>query len=635
MSKISELSDGGSLVSSDYLIAVRSGGNVKVRMDQINVDQIDLGDNEFIRLGNSQDLTIVHDASNSIINQAGIGDLLIQKAGSTKASFTTNGLEFPDSSKAIFGAGSDLQIYHDGSNSYIDEAGTGTLYVRADSATTIANPSNTLSARFRPSTSVSLYYNGVEKLATTATGVDITGTATMDGLTVNPTTSAEISGAVSGSYVLKLDNTHATSGNGLRIETPSTASNEYSLVVKSNNGSNNNLVVANNGDISFYEDTGTTPKFFWDASAESLGVGTSSPAQPIEILKTSAGAVVPMLQLRNGSSSAGTGTSIKFMHSTVSNATSGTCELESIRYSGNLGALTFKTSNNGGTVTERMRVNDTGVGIGTDSPDSGYKLDVAGNVVFGDGGGFDMNVDGSRWQFSLGGSEKMRIDGASGNLLVGKTSTTFSVAGVENRADGRITSTRSGNTNLLLNRLSSDGDIVQFYKDGTVVGSIGTANSGDLYIGNDDTTLLFAGGSDAIIPRGTAGASRDAAIDLGSSNHRFKDLYRSGSTISTSDRNMKQDERDLTEAETRVAQACKGLLKAFRFIDAVQVDGDGARIHFGIVAQDLQAAFEAEGLDATNYAMFRPSTSTDENGNEHTRLGVCYENLLAFIIAAI
>ena len=98
---------------------------------------------------------------------------------------------------------------------------------------------------------------------------------------------------------------------------------------------------------------------------------------------------------------------------------------------------------------------------------------------------------------------------------------------------------------------------------------------------------------------------------------------------------MKQDERDLTVAEATVAQACKSLLKAFRFIDAVEKDGDGARIHFGIVAQDLQAAFEAEGLDATDYAMFRPSTYTDENGNEQTRLGVCYENLLAFIIAAI
>ena len=86
---------------------------------------------------------------------------------------------FQDNGKAIFGAGSDLQIYHDGSNSYIDEAGQGTLYVRADSATSIANPSNTLSARFRPSTSVSLYYNGAEKLATTSTGIDVTGNLTM------------------------------------------------------------------------------------------------------------------------------------------------------------------------------------------------------------------------------------------------------------------------------------------------------------------------------------------------------------------------------------------------------------------------------------------------------------------------
>jgi hypothetical protein len=56
---------------------------------------------------------------------------------------TGDDITFADSSKAIFGAGSDLQIYHDGTNSYIDEVGQGTLYVRADSATTIANPSNT------------------------------------------------------------------------------------------------------------------------------------------------------------------------------------------------------------------------------------------------------------------------------------------------------------------------------------------------------------------------------------------------------------------------------------------------------------------------------------------------------------
>ena len=81
MSKISELTDGGSLLPTDFLIAVRSGGNVKVQADDITVDQINLGDNEFIRLGNSQDLTMVHTSTQSIINQAGIGDLLLQKAG--------------------------------------------------------------------------------------------------------------------------------------------------------------------------------------------------------------------------------------------------------------------------------------------------------------------------------------------------------------------------------------------------------------------------------------------------------------------------------------------------------------------------------------------------------------------------
>jgi hypothetical protein len=229
----------------------------------------------------------------------------------------------------------------------------------------------------------------------------------------------------------------------------------------------------------------------------------------------------------------------------------------------------------------------------------------------------------------------------SGNFLVGTTGNNPSAngaggdAGVAVSGSGYISAARSSEAVALFNRMDSDGEIALFRRDGTTVGSIGSNSGIYTYIGTDDTTLLFAGNIDAILPRGIAGAQRDAAIDLGSSSNRFKDLYRSGSTIASSDRNMKQDERDLTEAETRVAQACKGLLKAFRFIDAVEVDGDDARIHFGIIAQDLQAAFEAEGLDATKYAMFRPSTFTDEEGNEQVRLGVCYENLLAFIIAAI
>jgi hypothetical protein len=138
-----------------------------------------------------------------------------------------------------------------------------------------------------------------------------------------------------------------------------------------------------------------------------------------------------------------------------------------------------------------------------------------------------------------------------------------------------------------------------------------------------------------IIPCDNLGALRDNAIDLGSSNARFDDIYATNGTIQTSDRNDKQDIQALTDAEQRVATACKGLLRRFRWQDAVTEKGDEARYHFGIISQDLQDAFTAEGLDAGDYGMFISQTWEDSEGVEQTRLGVRYSELLAFIIAAI
>ena len=132
-----------------------------------------------------------------------------------------------------------------------------------------------------------------------------------------------------------------------------------------------------------------------------------------------------------------------------------------------------------------------------------------------------------------------------------------------------------------------------------------------------------------------AGSLIDNSVDLGSLTYRFDDIYATNGTIQTSDRNEKQDIEALTDAETRVAVAAKGLLRKFRWKNAVAEKGDEARTHFGIIAQDLQDAFTAEGLDAGDYAMFISSTWTDEDGVEQTRLGVRYSELLAFIIAAI
>jgi uncharacterized protein YqgQ len=139
-----------------------------------------------------------------------------------------------------------------------------------------------------------------------------------------------------------------------------------------------------------------------------------------------------------------------------------------------------------------------------------------------------------------------------------------------------------------------------------------------------------------LIPCDEAGANRDNYVDLGQSNARFDDIYATNGTIQTSDFNEKQDIEELSDAETRVAVACKGLLRKFRWKSAVEEKGNEARTHFGIIAQDLKAAFEAEGLDAGDYAMFISTTWTDEETNEEkTRMGVRYSELLAFILAAI
>jgi hypothetical protein len=108
-------------------------------------------------------------------------------------------------------------------------------------------------------------------------------------------------------------------------------------------------------------------------------------------------------------------------------------------------------------------------------------------------------------------------------------------------------------------------------------------------------------------------------------------IYAATGTINTSDRNQKQDEEALSTAELAVAKRIKSLIKKFKFKRAVEEKGSQARIHVGVIAQDVRDAFAAEGLDATHYGIFCSDTS--EEGV--TTLGVRYEELLAFVIAAM
>src|SRR6056300_1586186 len=93
----------------------------------------------------------------------------------------TGDLNFGDDDKAIFGAGSDLQIWHSSADnaSYIRELGAGNLKILGDNVN-IMNAAGTENQIFSASDSgVVLYHNGVAKFETTSTGIDVTGNITV------------------------------------------------------------------------------------------------------------------------------------------------------------------------------------------------------------------------------------------------------------------------------------------------------------------------------------------------------------------------------------------------------------------------------------------------------------------------
>ena len=140
----------------------------------------------------------------------------------------------------------------------------------------------------------------------------------------------------------------------------------------------------------------------------------------------------------------------------------------------------------------------------------------------------------------------------------------------------------------------------------------------------------------------------DNLTSSGSAAARWSVVYAGTGAINTSDIREKQQIRDLSTKEKLVAEKLKKQIKSFKFNDSVNSKGDKARIHFGVMAQEVIQAFESEGLNAMEYAIVcydewdEVPELIDEDGEivqeyqaAGNRYGIRYDELLAFIISAM
>ena len=194
--------------------SLQTDGGLSVVKDAVFGDDIKLlSDSAVIHFGADSDITLTHAADTSLATNGvmiattfeptgdtAVGDnaaigytsaegLILTGQGSTSditlkndadaTVFTvptgTDDILFPDNAKAMFGAGSDLQIYHDGSNSYVKENGTGTLNVQGTNLA-LASSAGEYYLFGSADSAVYLYHNNIVKMATSANGITIGAT---------------------------------------------------------------------------------------------------------------------------------------------------------------------------------------------------------------------------------------------------------------------------------------------------------------------------------------------------------------------------------------------------------------------------------------------------------------------------
>ena len=434
-------------------------------------------------------------------------------------------------------------------------------------------------------------------------------------------------------------------------------------------GGNHEVIYNNNGVLA------GDPKFLWDPALNKLdidgsatitgdltvrtnklavtssgvGFGTTTPAYPAHFRTTS-----PVIAIQDDTSAAtGVGGVMNFLGFT--SGTSGAnifAQIKGVKTAGSAGGeyQVFTSDSAGNSIqrylidstgistwsvagTTAMTLNSTGLGIGVVpsawySPYSVLQVGIGASISSFNSTYYDNIQLACNYFANSSGADRYINNGYATQYFQYNGSHIFRIAGNNTSgANQALTWTQAMTLDASGNLLVASG----------VIRAAGRTQIGSGYIGDISGTGNNIGvffGSTGLLPANGSGTTSDNTSDLGSATARWDTVFAGTGTINTSDRNEKQDISDLSASEKRVASSIKQLVKKYRFKDAVASKGENARIHVGWIAQDIQSAFAAEGLDASDYGMFCSDT-WEENGVEKTRLGLRYDEVLAFVVSAI
>ena len=444
----------------------------------------------FITIGSSVSIGTPSDntISTAKIVDGAVTNAKVSSSAAIASSKLAKPIDFADSEKARFGNSQDLQIYHSGTNSFIDDTGTGQLAIRSSDISFEKYTGEQL-AKFTADDSCQLYHNNDKKLETKPDGIDVTGEVQCDSLDVDG--NADISGDINisggnktvqttagflqvgtsgshhtafitgGSERMRVDTSgnvgigtsspaalcHIHKTSGTTLYRASVAGNStIGLEIVKTGATTQSWRIADgqtvNGKLEFYDVTDSATRMCIDGSGN-IGIGTTNPGYKLEITESSANSLVRF----DGANSA---------QLVFRNATSNVFELNA---AGGSDELSFGTAGN----NERLRIDSSGnVGIGTSSPSGLLHIscntcqmhftdvdDSSSSRIYQSGSTFAIDVDhanakgSSALAFRVDDSERMRIDDA-GIIFLGNSSSTENTIANTNQAAKAVISGGGG-----------------------------------------------------------------------------------------------------------------------------------------------------------------------------------------------